>query len=137
MIQLINWAEHSGSASDNNSDDKLPQKMVMGNLVDKNFLESFQQLVASHLGDSDFTIDTLATMMHMGRTKLYGKVKELTGVTPNKYIMNKRMKKAAELLATGEYTVAIVSYKVGLEDASYFNKCFKSYFGISPSKYGK
>lgn len=47
------------------------------------------------------------------------------------------MKKAAELLATGEYTVAIVSYKVGLEDASYFNKCFKSYFGISPSKYGK
>lgn len=137
MIQLINWAEHSGSASDNNSDDKLPQKMVMGNLVDKNFLESFQQLVASHLGDSDFTIDTLATMMHMGRTKLYGKVKELTGVTPNKYIMNERMKKAAELLATGEYTVAIVSYKVGLEDASYFNKCFKSYFGISPSKYGK
>ena len=137
MIQLINWTENSDSTSDTDNDDKLPKKMVMSNQVDKNFLETFQQLVATHLGDSDFTIDTLATMMHMGRTKLYGKVKDLTGVTPNKYIMNERMKKAAELLATGEYTVAIVSYKIGLEDASYFNKCFKSYFGISPSKYGK
>lgn len=53
--------------------------------------------------------------MRMGRTKLYGKVKELSG----------------------DYTVSDVCYKLGLEDVSYFNKCFKSYYGVSPSKYGK
>lgn len=137
IIQLINWTESTNTTVNEDGDDKSPKKMVMSNQVDKNFLESFQQHVAANLNDPQFTIDTLATMMHTGRTKLYGKVKDLTGVTPNKYIMNERMKKAAELLATGEYTVAIVSYKVGLEDASYFNKCFKAYFGVSPSKYGK
>lgn len=138
MIQLINWAEKSkmneASATAGNN---TPQKIVMSSVIDKNFMETFNSLVEKHLGDPTFTIDTIAIQMHMGRTKLYGKVKELTGVTPNKYIMNARMKKAAKLLETGEYNVAVVSYKVGLEDSSYFNKCFKAYFGVSPSKYGK
>ena len=46
-----------------------------------------------------------------------------------------RMKKAAELLGT--YTVSEVSYTVGLNDPSYFSKCFKEQFGIAPSVYQK
>ena len=47
------------------------------------------------------------------------------------------MRIAAELLAEGRMTVSEVSYKVGIQDASYFNKCFKARYGVVPSKYGK
>ena len=68
---------------------------------------------------------------------MFTKIKELTGVSPNKYLQNERMRIAAELLAEGRMTVSEVSYKVGIQDASYFNKCFKARYGVVPSKYGK
>ena len=114
-----------------------PTAKIVEGIVDKNFLKNFESYVAQNMSDPNFTIDSLTEKMHMGRTKLYGKVKELTGETPNKYIMRQRMKKASELLLMGDYNVTDVCYKVGLEDISYFNKCFKSYYGVSPSKYGK
>ena len=116
---------------------EVPKAKLVEGVADKNMLKNFDAFVNQHLSDPSFTIDTLAEMMHMGRTKLYGKIKELTGETPNKYIMRQRMKQAGDMLLMGEYNVTDVCYKVGLEDLSYFNKCFKSYYGVSPSKYGK
>ena len=141
IIQLITWSQNLPKASDMEQSVVKPletprAKMVEG-MVDKNTVKNFETYVNQHLTDPSFTVDALATMMHMGRTKLYGKIKELTGETPNRYIMRQRMKLAADMLLSGEYTVSDVCYKVGLEDVSYFNKCFKSYYGVSPSKYGK
>ncbi len=45
------------------------------------------------------------------------------------------MRIAADLLAEGNLTVSEVSYRVGIKDASYFNKCFKAKYGVVPSKY--
>ena len=146
IVQLVTWSQKlpkvsvSSEIVDAASTTKTleaPKAKIVEGVVDKNVLKNFELIVAQHLSDPNFTIDTLAEMMHMGRTKLYGKIKDLTGETPNKYIMRQRMNKAAELLLTGDYTVSDVCYKLGLEDISYFNKCFKSYYGVSPSKYGK
>lgn len=82
-------------------------------------------------------MDRLAEIMKMGRTKFYGKVKELTGQSPNKYLQEARMERAAQLLLEGELTVSEVSYKVGIQDPSYFNKVFKAKYGVVPSKYGR
>jgi AraC-like DNA-binding protein len=48
-----------------------------------------------------------------------------------------RMKKAMELLQTGQLTVSEISYKVGITDPFYFSRCFKAQFGHSPSAYLK
>ena len=112
-----------------------------GNLIrsqaDKVFLDRLAMFVAQHMREEDFNVDQLSQLMTMGRTKFYGRVKELTGLSPNKYLMQARMKKAADLLADGELTVSEVSYQVGIQDPSYFNKCFKAQYGITPSKYTK
>ena len=79
----------------------------------------------------------MAEMMHMGHTKLYGKVKELTGMSPNKLFVEERMRLAAQLLDEGELNISEISYRVGIPDATYFNKCFRQYYGVSPSKYRK
>ena len=87
------------------------------------------------IGNAQFTIDEFASMMGLGRTVFYRKVRGVTGYSPNEYIRIIRMKKAAELLLENRYTVAEVSYKVGINDPFYFSKCFKQQFGVAPSVY--
>jgi signal transduction histidine kinase/AraC-like DNA-binding protein len=105
--------------------------------ADKHFIDRLNIIISQHLGDSELNVDMMAEKMGMGRTKFFNKTKELTGMSPNKYLQNERMRVAADLLKNGELTVSEVSYKVGIQDASYFNKCFKAHYGVVPSKYGK
>lgn len=149
MAQLIKWGEQAknaneqrekqteaGSTADNNKQQPSGDTIITSR-SDKMFLEKMNNIMQQHIDDPDFTMDQLAQQMNMGRTKFYGKAKELTGLSPNKYLLAERMKLAGELLYTGEYTVSEVCYKVGIQDLSYFNKCFKAAYGMTPSKYGK
>lgn len=104
-------------------------------LADRRFIDKVDMLISQHLDDPDFNIDQLANALCMGRTKLFDMAKKLLGMSPNKYIQNERMRVAAELLVEGELTVAEVCYRVGTQDPSYFNKCFKAKYGVVPSKY--
>ena len=104
---------------------------------DKEFADRLQMVMDQQIGNAQFTIDEFASMMGLGRTVFYRKVRGVTGYSPNEYIRIIRMKKAAELLLENRYTVAEVSYKVGINDPFYFSKCFKNTFGKSPSQYRK
>lgn len=143
-MQLIKWRqqrnkqqpskEHKTTASPTVTLSSVDE-VILTSPADKRFREQVEVLVGQHLTDQNFSIDQLAAMLTMGRTKFYGKMKELYGMSPNKYLMKRRMDKAAELLLEGKYTVSEVSYRVGIPDSSYFNKCFKAAFGTVPSKY--
>ena len=119
--------------NDQTTNPPIPQ--IITSRADKVFLDKLAMHTAQHISDGNFTLDALAQMMNMGRTKFFGKVKELTGLSPNKYVLEARMRRAADLLAEGELTVAEVCYKVGIQDPSYFNKLFKAAYGVPPSKY--
>ena len=100
-------------------------------------MEKMETFVAQHLSEPDFNVDTLASLLKMGRTKFYGKMKEFTGMSPNTYLQTERLKKAADLLIEGDMNVTEISYKVGFQSPTYFYKCFKEKYGVPPSKFGK
>ena len=100
-------------------------------------MDELQRVLEENLANARFSVDDFAAQMNVGRTVFYKKVKGVTGYSPNEYIRIMRMKKAAELLLGGKFTVAEVSYKVGIDDPFYFSKCFKSQFGVAPSVYQK
>lgn len=105
---------------------------------DKFFVEKMGRIMETQLGNPQFTVDEFASMMGVGRSIFYRKVRGVTGYYPNEYIRIMRMKKAAELLSSPEnLTVAEVSYQVGINDPFYFSKCFKLQFGVTPSVYQK
>ncbi len=104
---------------------------------DKEFVENLTKIVEEQLTNPEFTADDFASMMSLGRTIFYRKVRGVTGYTPKEYLRIMRMKKAAELLSTKKYTVSEVTYMVGINDPFYFIRCFKAQFGISPSSYQK
>ena len=134
-LQLIKWSTAHKSHKSHESHE--PHEPLLDSPLDKLFLQKLQTITAQHLADPTFSVDRLAEIMKMGRTKFYGKVKELTGQSPNKYLQEARMERAAQLLLEGELTVSEVSYKVGIQDPSYFNKVFKAKYGVVPSKYGR
>lgn len=139
-IQLIRWKEERGEWKENSlviSQEETQSQTILTSQADKRFKEKVIIIISQHINDENFNIDQMAEMMHMGRTKLYGKVKELTGMSPNKMLMSERMRIAAELLEEGELNISEIGFKVGISDASYFNKCFKQHFGMAPSKYKK
>ena len=135
ITQLIKWYDKVRPA-----DGEIPevhQQPIITDEADQRFREKMETIIAQHLGDADFNVDTLASMLKMGRTKFYGKMKEFTGMSPNNYLQTERLKKAAELLIEGDLNVTEISYKVGFQSPTYFYKCFKEKYGVPPSKYGK
>lgn len=103
---------------------------------DKEFADRLAVVLEQNLSRPEFSIDEFAQLMKLGRTVFYRKLRGVTGYSPNEYLRVVRMKKAAELLLSGEnLTVAEVAYKVGIGDPFYFSKCFKTQFGVAPSVY--
>ena len=85
----------------------------------------------------ELSVEDLGEKIGLGRVQLYRKTKALTGYSPNELLRTARLKKASALLASTEKTVAEVSYEVGFSSPSYFTKCYKDYFGESPTDFLK
>ncbi len=105
--------------------------------VDKSFVERFRQLIEDRLGDSELSVEDLSGDMGLSRVQLYRKVKALTNYSPVELLRIARLKKAASLLASTEKTISEITYEVGFSSPAYFTKCYKEYFGESPSEFIK
>jgi DNA-binding response OmpR family regulator len=103
--------------------------------IDEQFLQNAAEIVEKNLQNPDFSVDDLAQKLLMNRKQVYRKIKALTGQTPNDYIRNIRLKRAAQLLKTQRYTVAEITYKVGFQDLKYFRERFREVFGVNPSEF--
>ena len=103
--------------------------------VDKGFVERFRKLIEENLADSDLSVEDLGDKMGMSRVQLYRKVKSLTNYSPVELLRIARLKKAASLLASSDKTISEITYEVGFTSPSYFTKCYKEYFGESPTDF--
>lgn len=97
------------------------------------FLLHFQEVLQKNLSNSDLTVDMLGAEMRLGRVQLYRRIKALTGMSPNEMLRTARLNSAYILLKKKELTVSEVAYSVGFSSPSYFAKCYKEQFGVSPS----
>jgi len=103
--------------------------------ADEVFLEQLNTVIQQHLGDTGFDVEHLADLMNMSRPTLYRKIKAISDMTPNDLINVARLKKAAQLLAEGQYKIYEVSDMVGYSSQTHFGRNFQKQFGMSPSEY--
>ncbi len=115
---------------------EVPENMMLAtDIKDKELIDKVDKVIEDYLSNSDFNIDVLVKEIGMGRSKLYSRIKEVTGLTPNGYIMDYKMKKASYCLRTDKrLSVSEVAYMLGFSSAKYFSLCFKEHYGITPSK---
>lgn len=103
--------------------------------ADERFVEALKQTIFTHLEDITLDVEKLAAYMNMTRTTLYRKIKALTELSPVEFINRERLKKAAELLSSGEYKIYEVADMAGFSSQSNFARSFQKQFGMSPTSF--
>ena len=101
--------------------------------VDNEFIRKLKELVMEKLSDSQFGVNDMAFHVGVSVSVLYRKVRAITGMTVNELMKTIRMKRAKQLLESGNYQVNEVAIIVGFEDRKYFSKEFRKIYGKTPN----
>ena len=100
---------------------------------DRELLEKCIRIVKDNFDNPQFDVTTLASELCMGRSKLYIQFKQMTGLTPNEFILKVKLDEAMSLLKNRpELNISEISIQLGFSSPRYFSKCFKSFFGVAP-----
>lgn len=90
------------------------------------------------LSNESFDVNEFASSLCMSRTTLFHKIKDLTGLTPNAFILSVKLRRAvSEMEANPDENISSLAYKCGFATPSYFIKCFKRYYGKTPLEFKK
>jgi YesN/AraC family two-component response regulator len=108
------------------------KKEILTDVKDKKFLDRMNATLTAHIGKENFSVEQWATLMNLGRTQFYKRVKDLTGQTPVQHLHNARLEYAARLLRETDATIEEVMLKSGYRNPTHFYNSFKKKFGISP-----
>ena len=137
LLQCRNLLQRTGHRAADTKQKRQAAPDIVMEEQDHKFIAQLSMWVDSHLSASDLSVDKFAADMDYGRTTFYTKLKKLTGQTPNEYIKERRLLRAAELLSDDRITVSEVAYQVGMGTPQYLSSCFKKRFGVTPSQFQK
>ncbi|MGL5787988.1 MAG: hybrid sensor histidine kinase/response regulator transcription factor, partial [Bacteroidales bacterium] len=106
------------------------------NPIDAEFLFRMEEIIKENIPNPEFDVATLAREMALSRSSLYNKLKALSCMTPNEFILNIRLKYSAVLLKNNpELQITEIAYQSGFNSLRYFRHCFKSAYNITPQEY--
>jgi signal transduction histidine kinase/DNA-binding response OmpR family regulator len=103
--------------------------------LDSNFLKKCNLIIDKHLTDNEYGVEQMSVEISLSRVHVYRKIKHLTGLTVSEFIRNIKLKKAAVMLQESGKTIAEVAYETGFSSPSYFSKCFKDLYNLSPTEF--
>ena len=102
---------------------------------DRKFMDKLLELMERNMDNGELVVDDLVRELAVSRSVFFKKLKTLTGLAPIEFIKEMRIKRAAQLIETGEFNMTQISYMVGINDPRYFSKCFKAQVGMTPTEY--
>ncbi|MTI30622.1 helix-turn-helix domain-containing protein [Xanthovirga aplysinae] len=95
---------------------------------------SFKETINQNLY-ANLTLEELAHLCNMSLSTFKRKFKNVFNDSPKKYIVTKKLEKAATMLKSEGLRVSDVAYKVGFDSISTFNRNFVLKYGKTPSEY--
>lgn len=102
---------------------------------DEKLLKRVVDCIEKYISDPGLNIDKVCSETGMSHSVLYRKIKSLTGQTINEFIRTVRVRRAEQLLRTKKFSVSEVMYETGFSNHSYFSKCFRKLYQMSPKEY--
>jgi signal transduction histidine kinase/ligand-binding sensor domain-containing protein/DNA-binding response OmpR family regulator len=100
---------------------------------DEEFVQSVKKILEENISNPELNVNSLSQQLNISTTQLYRKLKELTGYSPVEFIRTIKLQKAYSLLNARSNTVKEVCYLTGFNNMSYFIKCFREQFGVTPA----
>jgi len=85
--------------------------------------------------ENNITVEELAFLCNISVSTFKRRFGRIYGTSPNKWMLQKRMERAAALLQSGATKASDIYYRVGYENLSSFIQSFKQVYGVTPKKY--
>lgn len=116
---------------------ELFRKQSKGAFLSSKYPEELERMIVHvnngfHLSP---TVSDLADLIGRSRSHVLKLFSKYLSVSPKKYIIDRQMDEARELLLSTTKLIAEVGQSVGLSDPYHFSKLFRRHIGISPSDY--
>lgn len=102
--------------------------------IDREKVDRVKQIILTDLSTPP-RLKELADRVHLSEAKMRRLFKLVHGKSLYRYYEQERMKEAAKLIRTGEYTITEVGYRMGFSNLSHFSRLFAKYIGAKPKKY--
>ena len=83
------------------------------------------------------SIKDVYTHLNLSRSYFHHIFSELSGISPQEFLINLRMKKAGDLLIKSDNNMTTIALSVGYRDALTFSKAFKKFYELSPTTFKK
>ncbi|KRE69522.1 helix-turn-helix domain-containing protein [Paenibacillus sp. Soil750] len=98
-------------------------------------IQAIEYLMAHWAEDID--MDIVIEQSLIKKTWFYTKFREVTGLTPNEFIVRLRLQYAGHMLQSTAKSITDIALTCGFGSASYFNKVFKEFHHLTPRDYRK
>lgn len=105
--------------------------------ADEKFLNRAIAIIEERMKDENFSLDEFHREMNLSRSTMFRKLAALTGQSPTEFIRTIRLKRAAALLQQNFGNVSEVSFEVGINNVSWFNRSFRKMYGVTPREFAK
>lgn len=107
-------------------------------VADQALLDHITEIIRHHFDNPEFDMNLLASELNMGRSKMFARIKEITGLTPNEYTLKIKLTEALRMLQEEpQLNISEISYSLGFTSPRYFSRCFKTFYGVTPQSYRK
>ncbi|BAX78798.1 hypothetical protein ALGA_0404 [Labilibaculum antarcticum] len=140
VIILLYWRSKNAVTSFIVEDEEpfvieTPVDIIYNGWMRSDFMQKAIVLIENNLSNSSYGVNELYAGIQMSKSNFYRKLKTNTELSPNELIRFVRLKKSTQLLIEAKLSVNEIAYDMGFNSPSYFTRCFKQQFGISPSEY--
>lgn len=135
-VQIVNLIANRKHVMDYYASSPLAHiRSIASTKTDEAFIKKLDDTIYKNIADPNLNVETLAEIMNMSRSTLYRKINDISNLSPNELINVSRLKKAAELLRTGNYKIYEVADIVGYNSSTSFGRNFQKQFEMTPSEY--
>ncbi len=113
----------------------LGPKAISVTSSDEKFLIKLISLIEENIDNPELDNEFLLQNIAMSRSQLHRKIKALSGQPITGFVRVIRIKRAAQLMELKFGNVSDIMYAVGFNNQSYFTKCFREVYSVTPSDY--
>ncbi len=144
MLQFLCFCSHTSTIRIGNTVremmineriDKQDELMLILSATEDVLIKNIITLLEERYTDPTLQIDDLSKLLALSQSQLYRKVVALTGYSPNDLLRSFRLEKARKSLQKGGKNITEITFENGFNSPSYFTKCFRQHFGITPLQY--
>ena len=97
-------------------------------------LKRVLEYIAAQLHE-ELSLTALAEIAGMNLYYFSRLFKQSTGLSPHRYVLDQRIRRAQHLLRTSDMTILEASVRTGFADQGHFTKVFRRFVGLSPTEY--